>query len=134
MFGPNADKGVYIKPSMFASISASTEYKKESATLIDFMTNNIDANRIMMGERGVPISSVIREALKPALNETEQAIFALLDYSQSHSSPISKPDPEGAGEVVTLLQELEEQVLYGRITPAAAASQFRKDATDILTK
>jgi multiple sugar transport system substrate-binding protein len=134
MFGPNADKGVYIKPSMFASISASTGYKKESAVLIDFMTNNIDANRIMMGERGVPISSVIREALKPALNETEKAIFDLLDYSQNHSSPISKPDPEGAGEVVTLLQELEEQVLYGRITPAAAAAQFRKDATDILTK
>jgi multiple sugar transport system substrate-binding protein len=133
MFGPNADKGVYIKPSMFASISASTQYKEESALLIDFMTNNIDANKIMMGERGVPISSVIRDALKPNLNATEQAIFDLLDYSQTHSSPINKPDPNGAGEVVTLLQELEEQVLYGRITPAAAAAQFRKDATAILT-
>jgi multiple sugar transport system substrate-binding protein len=72
--------------------------------------------------------------LKPDLNETEQAIFNLLDYSQNHSSPISKPDPEGAGEVVTLLQELEEHVLYGRLTPFAAAAQFRKEATDVLTK
>lgn len=56
--------------------------------LIDFMTNNLDANEIMMGERGVPISSAIREALKPKLSETEQAIFDLLDYSQTHSSPI----------------------------------------------
>ena len=133
MFGPNADKGTYIKPSMFAAISATTKHKEECAMLIDFMTNNLDANEIMMGERGVPISSAIREALKPKLSETEQAIFDLLDYSQTHSSPIDKPDPEGAGEVVTLLQELEEQVLYDQITPAQAAASFRSEATDILT-
>ena len=81
----------------------------------------------------MPISSAVREALKPKLSETEQAIFDLLDYSQTHSSPIDKPDPEGAGEVVTLLQELEEQVLYEQITPAQAAARFRAEATDILT-
>ena len=82
-----------------------------------------------MGERGVPISSTIREALKPDLDLTSQAIFDLLDYSKEHSSPIDNPDPEGAGEVVTLLQELEEQVLYEEITPAEAAKQFRTEAT-----
>ena len=133
MFGPDADKGTYIKPSMFAAISAATEYKEECALLIDFMTNNLEANEIMMGERGVPISSAVRDALKPKLSDTEQAIFDLLDYSQTHSSPIDKPDPEGAGEVVTLLQELEEQVLYEQITPAEAAVRFRAEATEILT-
>ena len=49
-----------------------------------------------------------------------------------HSSPINKPDPEGAGEVVTLLQELEEQVLYKELTPAEAAGRFRTEATEIL--
>lgn len=132
MFGPDSDKGTYIKPSMFAAISATTKYPEECALLIDFMTNNLEANEIMMGERGVPISSVIREALKPELSETVQAIFDLLDYSQQHSAPISKPDPEGAGEVVTLLQELEEQVLYEQITPAEAAVQFREQAITIL--
>lgn len=132
MFGPDADKGSYIKPSMFLSISAQTEHPEECALLIDFFTNNVEANQVMMGERGVPISSAIREALKPDLDTTSQAIFDLLDYSKEHSSPIDNPDPEGAGEVVTLLQELEEKVLYEEITPAEAAAQFRTEATAIL--
>ncbi|MDO5422646.1 MAG: extracellular solute-binding protein [Eubacteriales bacterium] len=133
MFGPDSDKGTYIKPSMFASISAATEHPEECALLIDFFTNNVEANKIMMGERGVPISSEIREALLPELDVTSQAIFELLDYSETHSSPINNPDPEGAGEVVSLLQELEEQVLYEQMTPAEAAAQFREEATEILT-
>jgi len=132
LYGPNADKGLYIKPSMFASISAGTEYGTECAMLIDYITNDIDANKVMMGERGVPISSEIREALMPDLDETGKAIFDLLDYAQQHSSPINKPDPEGAGQVVELLQDLEERVLYEQITPAEAAATFRKEATSIL--
>lgn len=132
VYGPDADKGLYIKPSMFASISANTKYAAESAMLIDYITNNVDANKVMMGERGVPISSKIREALTPDLDETGKAIFDLLDYAQEHSSPINKPDPEGAGQVVELLQNLEEKVLYEQITPAEAAATFRKEATSIL--
>lgn len=132
MFGPDADKGTYIKPSMFAAISATTKYPEECALLIDFFTNDQAANEVMMGERGVPISSAIREALIPQLSETEQSIFDLLDYAQTHSAPIDKPDPEGAGEVVVLIKELEEQVLYEQITPAEAATQFRAEAELIL--
>ena len=66
------------------------------------------------------------------MDETSQSIFDLLDYAVDHSSPINKPDPEGAGEVVTLLQELEEQVLYKELTPAEAAGRFRTEATEIL--
>lgn len=132
VFGPDADKGLYIKPSMFSSISAGTKYASECALLINYITNNVDANKVMMGERGVPISSAIREALMPDLNETSKAIFDLLDYAQEHSSPINKPDPEGAGQVVELLQDLEEKVLYEQITPAEAAATFRKEATSIL--
>lgn len=132
LYGPNADKGLYIKPSMFASISAGTEYGTECAMLIDYITNDIDANKVMMGERGVPTSSEIREALMPDLDETGKAIFDLLDYAQQHSSPINKPDPEGAGQVGELLQDLEERVLYEQITPAEAAATFRKEATSIL--
>lgn len=132
LYGPDADKGLYIKPSMFASISADTQYASECALLINYITNNVDANKVMIGERGVPISSAIREALKPELDETGKAIFDLLDYAQEHSSPINKPDPEGAGQVVQLLQDLEEKVLYEQITPAEAAAAFRKEATGIL--
>lgn len=131
MFG-DCDKGTYIKPSMFASISARTEHPTESAMLIDFITNSVEANQIMMAERGVPISQTIRDAIYADLDVTAQSVFDLVAYMTEHAAPIDKPDPEGAGEVVELLQELEEQVLYKQVTPAEAAAQFRTQATEIL--
>ena len=131
-FFGDCDKGTYIKPSMFASISARTEHPDEAALLIDFITNNVDANKIMMAERGVPISQTIRDAIADDLDVTAQSVFDLVAYMTEHAAPIDKPDPEGAGEVVELLQELEEQLLYKQITPAEAAALFRVQATEIL--
>jgi len=131
-FFGDANKGTYIKPSMFASIGAATKHPEEAAMLIDFMTNSVEANKIMMAERGVPISSVIRDAIAPDLDDTTLSVFDLVAYMTENAAPIDKPDPEGAGEVVELLQEMEAQVLYKQITPAEAAEQFRTRATDIL--
>ena len=100
--------------------------------MIDFITNNVDANKIMMAERGVPISQTIRDAIADDLDVTAQSVFDLVAYMTEHAAPIDKPDPEGAGEVVELLQELEEQLLYKQITPAEAAALFRVQATEIL--
>ncbi|MDR1904239.1 MAG: extracellular solute-binding protein [Treponema sp.] len=133
LFGPNSDKGTFIKPSMFLSISAVSQYKDQCAMMIDFFTNNVEANKIMMGERGVPISSAIRDALRPLMNESETGVFDLMDYAETHSSLIDNPDPEGAAEAQKLLEELEEEVLYGRVTPTEAATRFRREATAILT-
>ncbi len=133
MYGPNSDLGTYVKPSMYLAMSQNTEHPAEAAMLIDFIINNLDANDIMMGERGVPVSSVVREHIASSLSATSQSIFELIDYmTDGHSSPINNPDPEGASEVVQLLQELEEMVLYEQITPAEAAATFREQATQIL--
>lgn len=132
-FFGNNDLGTYIKPSMFSSISATTEHPYEAALLVDFMSNNLEANEVMMGERGVPISSVVRDHIAPMLDETTQSVFDLINYQSEHAAPIDNPDPEGAGEVVELLQQLEEEMLYGEITPAEAAATFRTEATEILT-
>ena len=133
MYGPNSDLGTYVKPSMFLAVSKNTEHSAESAMLIDFFINDTGANDIMMGERGVPVSSVIREYIAPSLNDTSKSIFALMDYmTDGHASPINNPDPEGASEVVQLLQEFEEMVLYEQMTPEEAATLFREQATQIL--
>lgn len=125
-------KGSYIKPSMFISAAADTEHPDEAALLIEFFTNDLEANEIMMGERGVPISATIREHITPMLDATTQSVFDLVDYISGVAAPIDRPDPEGAGDVVSLLQELEEELLYNQITPAEAAARFRVEATDIL--
>ncbi|PYM16280.1 MAG: sugar ABC transporter substrate-binding protein, partial [Candidatus Rokuibacteriota bacterium] len=55
----------YLKPSMFFSVTSQARHPKEAAMFIDFFTNSIEANELLMAERGVPISSKVRQALAP---------------------------------------------------------------------
>jgi multiple sugar transport system substrate-binding protein len=126
----------YIKPSMFWSVSAHSKHPKEAAMFIDFFTNSLEANEIMMAERGVPISSVVRDGLKPKLTKMQQETFDFLDRVEKDCSPIRPPDPPGATDVVTNI--LDPQVLqpvrYGLLTPEEGAALLRKEANAILAK
>src|SRR5690606_11664721 len=62
--GPNREQGLYLKPSMFFSISENSKVKEEAAKFIDFFVNDIEANKLILGERGVPVSGKVKEALK----------------------------------------------------------------------
>ncbi|MFN2199595.1 MAG: ABC transporter substrate-binding protein, partial [Caldilineaceae bacterium] len=69
---PRLEGGVsanYIKPSMFWSITSQANHPKEAAMFLDYFTNDIDANMVLFAERGVPISSAVRDALKPELGK-----------------------------------------------------------------
>ncbi|WP_199621485.1 ABC transporter substrate-binding protein [Paenibacillus alkalitolerans] len=132
MPGPNQNKGLYLKPSMFFSVAASSEQKEEAVKFIDYWTNNIEANKVIMGERGVPVSSKVKDALKPLLTDKEKAIFDYIDWVEKNSSPLDPPNPVGAPQVRQLLRDLTEKMLYKKISVEEAAAKFRKDANDIL--
>jgi multiple sugar transport system substrate-binding protein len=132
--GPNANKGLFIKPSMFFAISKSSKQKEEAAKFISWFTNDIDANKIIKGERGIPISSKVQEALKPSLAPEEKQVFEYVAWAEKNSSPIDPPDPAGAAEVSKLLKDLQDQMLYKKISVEDAAAKFKKDANAILAK
>jgi multiple sugar transport system substrate-binding protein len=56
----------YLKPSMFFSITSQAKNPDAAAMFIDFFTNDIEANKILMAERGGMVSSGA-EALQPSL-------------------------------------------------------------------
>lgn len=133
--GPNNNKGLFMKPSMYFSITSNSKVKDEAAKFIDFWTNDIEANKIIKGERGVPVSSKVKDALKPLLTPEEAKIFDYVAWAEKNSSPNDPPDPVGAAEVRTvLLKDLGDQILYKKISVEDAAAKFRKDANAILAK
>ena len=89
----------YVKPSQFWSITSQSEHPKEAAMFIDFFTNSVEANEVLLAERGVPISSEVREALKPLLGKSQLAMFDYLDYVVTDSSPIPPADPVGHADI-----------------------------------
>jgi len=132
--GPNREKGLYLKPSMFFSISKNSKHKEEAARFINFFVNDIEANKLIKGDRGVPVSAKVKEALKPVLSPAEAKVFDFVAWAEKNSSPMDPPDPIGAAEVANLLKTYDEQLKFNKITPEEAARKFREQANAVLAK
>jgi len=124
----------YLKPSQFISITSGSKHPKEAATFIDFITNDVDANKILLGERGVPISPKIQDAIKPLLTPAQTETINYLAAVEKDNSPLPPPDPA----VQTKLQDnlfrpqLVDPVLLKQSSPEDAVGKFHKDATSML--
>jgi multiple sugar transport system substrate-binding protein len=132
--GPNAEKGLFLKPSMFFSVSKNSKQKQEAAKFIDYFVNNVEANKLIMGDRGVPVSSVVKEELKPLLTPEQAQVFEFVAWADQNSSAGDGPDPIGAAEVMALFKTYDEMMKFGQITAEEAATKFRQEADKILAK
>ncbi|SER79600.1 multiple sugar transport system substrate-binding protein [Gracilibacillus ureilyticus] len=132
MPGPNMEEGLFLKPSMFFSVAENSEAKAEAAKFISFFINDIEANKLILGDRGVPISSEVLEALKSEVSDSQAQVFDYIEWAEQNSTPMGAADPAGAGEIIELLTSLSEQMSYGETTPEEAAEYFRTQAESIL--
>lgn len=126
------EKALFLRPSMFFSIPKSSKQKEEAAKFIDFFVNNVEANKLIKGERGVPVSSKVVKAIKPELTEEETKIFDYVEKASQNVSASDPPDPLGSAEVMKVLQDISEQILFRKITPEDGARSFREQAEKIL--
>ncbi|AWB46510.1 sugar ABC transporter substrate-binding protein [Paenibacillus sp. CAA11] len=133
MFGPDMEKGIYMQPTMYWSVASSSKVKEEAAKFIDFYTNNVEANKLIKGERGVPISAKIKDAVASELNEATKQVFDFVAEMEPKASPMSPPPPVGSPEVIATLTDYVEQINFGKMTPQDGAAKFRSDANSILS-
>ncbi|MBI9113873.1 ABC transporter substrate-binding protein [Sanguibacter suaedae] len=116
--------GMYFKPSMYYSISSTTEYPVEAAMFVDFLLNSTEAGELILSDRGLPANTDVREAVRDSFTDVDkQAAQFLDDLGPVIVDSLATP-PEGSGEVVNIIKRINEQVLFGQITPQEAASQF----------
>ncbi|GGG13281.1 putative ABC transporter substrate-binding protein YesO [Paenibacillus albidus] len=132
---PEVTKGIegkFIKPSMFLAVSSYSKHPEEAAKFIDFFINNKEANGILNGERGVPVSGVIAKRLSDKLDEAGKQQYELLDYLSTHSAPIDPPAPSSSIVVNNAYQLILKRVMSGTTAPAKAAQDYRTEAEGIL--
>lgn len=136
LYSKGNSPGLYLKPSMFFCIPETSEYKDEAVQVLDFWTNDIDANKILKADRGVPISSKVREALADGVSESVKMTFDYIDElaDSSNVGPIDPPEPPAGGEVTALIKEVNEEILFERITPEEGAEKIITRANEILSK
>ncbi|MYA92483.1 MAG: extracellular solute-binding protein [Chloroflexi bacterium] len=124
----------YIKPSMFFSITSQADHPDEAAAFIDWFVNSIEANEILAAERGVPVSSVVRDSMMPTLGPAQAEMFNYLGIIEMDNSPIRPADPAAHADVIGSIfsPEFVEPVMYGMISPEEAAPYLREEANRIL--
>jgi len=132
--GAGAKPGQYLKPAMQLSVSARSKEPKAAVQVVDFFMNDKDANLILGVERGVPASSAVRAAVEPSLDDLGKAMAQYVAFVSDKVGPLPAPPPTGAGEIQSVLRRVNEQIGFGRQSPAEGAKQFVTEAKAILAR
>lgn len=132
--GPAQKEGLFLKPSMFFSVAKSSKHKEEAAKFINFFVNDIEANKLIKGDRGVPVSSKVVEGIKSVLSPDQAKVVDYVSSVSENSSTISPMDPVGSAEVMKALKDISDEILFKKITPEEGAAKFRQQANEILAK
>ena len=119
----------YIKPSMFFSVTRNSQHPEEAMKFIDWFTNSIEANEVLFAERGVPISSVVREALAPELEVAQFEMFAYLSSLEDYNSPIRPPDPPAHTDIMVNIYQpkVSEPMQFGLISAEEGVAILREE-------
>jgi multiple sugar transport system substrate-binding protein len=128
----DGQRNLTVKPSLLFSISKGSKHKNQAAKFINFFVNNIEANKWIKGERGIPVSSKVADEVKKDLPEEQKKVFDYVMKVENENNKIEKAYPLGSTEVVNALNDISSQILFKKITPEEGAKIFRAKASHIL--
>ncbi|MPY77867.1 MAG: extracellular solute-binding protein [Actinophytocola sp.] len=121
--------GMYFKPAMFWAASSRSEHPEEAATFINWLVNSPKAAQIQLSDRGLPINTELRERISDDLEAPDQQSAKFLEKIGTDLADPPALPPPGAGEVQDILLQINEQLLFGRLSADQAAQQFRDQAS-----
>jgi multiple sugar transport system substrate-binding protein len=130
--GPRAPWGLYYRAGQYISMLSSSTSKDLSARFINFFVNDLEANRILLAERGIPIPTDVREDLAGRVDANMKYLFDYISRITPFTSPANPPYPAAAGESQDMIRPIVLQALNGRITPDAAMTQMVQAANAVL--
>lgn len=128
--------GLWVKPGMFFSVSEKSEVKDACAEFINWFINSEEANDIIAGERGTPVSSAIREYMMSSgtMTKQQEQMFSYVDQAVALCSDTPAPDPVGIAEINQAFKDAAYSAFYGMSSCEEAAATFRQQANEILLR
>lgn len=133
-FADKTTNGSYLKPSVMISLGSqgTQEEKDAAAAVINYLLNSVEANDILLAERGVPINTQVREALADKVDETTKETFDFISLVENNCSEIDAPDPSYASELDAAAKVLMDEVLYGNKTAKQVAEEWMAKAESLM--
>ncbi|MEB3370398.1 ABC transporter substrate-binding protein [Saccharopolyspora mangrovi] len=127
--GEQPKPGMYLKPAMLWTASSNTDHPEEAATFINWLVNSPKAAEIQLSDRGLPINTDIRHQIVDKLKPADRQAAQFLDEVTPALAPPPQIPPPGSPEVQDVLMQVNEAVLFNRISIEQAVQQFRQQAT-----
>jgi multiple sugar transport system substrate-binding protein len=109
--------GVVFESSQGLSGYAKTQHPKEVAQLMDFFINDPDCAQILGNDRGVPVTSKMRDLLKQKASPIDQIVY---DYCSRVSEATAKEpvkvsyNPPGFTEYQKLADTTVQEISFGK--------------------
>ncbi|GAA1717222.1 extracellular solute-binding protein [Isoptericola hypogeus] len=119
--------GMYFKPAMYYSISATTEHPEESAKFVDFLLNDPEVAALQLTDRGLPSNTTVRESVLGDLTAADQKVADFMADLEDEVVDNPPVPPQGSSDMQDIMIRINTQVLFEEITPEEAADLFLKD-------
>lgn len=126
--------GVSLRPSQFLSAYSETKHPEEVAKFLDFFVNDPEAGAILGNDRGAPVNSEVLQSLIDTAGETDQAIFAYINWVGQSSDAPYVPNLPGYNESSALFTRTMETISFGQATVEKASADYFKEVQSILAK
>ncbi|WP_157930467.1 ABC transporter substrate-binding protein [Glycomyces xiaoerkulensis] len=115
--------GIALLPSAFWSANAASEHPQAAAMLIDWFLHEPAAAELILDTRGVPFNPDTLEVVAPLLEGPSQTAADYVEIILDEGV-VAPPQPSGGQIMNELSQRMEAEVLFGRMTPDEAATQW----------
>ncbi len=132
--GPGNEKGMFLRPSMFFSLGKPSEHKAEAAKFVNYFLGDVEANKVLAADRGVPLVADVRAALAAGASSQDKIIYDYIALVADHSSPIDTNFPPQAGEAEDILENITQQVSFREVTPEQGVKMLRERWTAVLSQ
>jgi len=132
--GNKSPFGAYLRPSQFISMLSSSRNQDLGAKFVNFFINDLEANRILLAERGIPLPAPVRNDLSSRVDTDTKYLFDFISKISPFTSPMDPPYPSASGEVQDVVGPIILQCLDGRISVDACMTQIIQAANSILSR
>ena len=123
----------YLKPSQFVCVSANSKNPRTAVQLIDFITNSVEYNKIILAECGIPFSSNVADAIHDDLDAYGKQSSDFVNHViMPCSSSINPSSPAGVDRINAALSAVVVDLCYGKITAQQAAERFFEEGNQLL--
>lgn len=124
--------GLAVLPSQHFSIYSETGHPEAAAQLVNWLLNEPEPAKIILGDRGLSFNTTVLEAITPLLAEYDQINAAYIARITEEGGPYLPPPQSGQGEVDEMTLRIHDEVLFGSLSPEEAAQQWLDEATSIV--